>query len=244
MASDLRESLPKMEALGDKILQIDSFCDASNTFEMRINNTGALKGCQIKTPAWEFGKVPPPSLMDESPDTYGDGCNITMSTWDGECSRENWWWTNEQDLGLEELFQESGNWEDCYEGILDLFDETQINQPDLIQHLIKKRSNQLYPIFKGSGTQTTPIKRKWSPEGRDSHENKVRRMSYDQTASPSLRPEKAINHIPRERASTVSSPTVIRREKRKAPRKLIPGQKLITGIWGPTNPSKSKQLNL
>ena len=56
-------------------------------------------------------------------------------------------------------------------------------------------------------------------------------MSYDQVASPTLR-QSSSGVRPRERATTISTPTTIKRVRKLAARRLAPGQTLLTGIWG------------
>ena len=75
----------------------------------------------------------------------------------------------------------------------------------------------------------TPTKRKISPNSHGSS-SKTRRMSLEQTTSPKLRP--ITDNMTRGRSATVTSPSVEKRTKKRASRRLIPGQQLLTGIWG------------
>ena len=129
---------------------------------------------------------------------------------------------------MHELFQEPDDWEDIYIGVKDLFDEKYINQRELDENLNKKKSNQLYSFFNMPLVNTQPIKRKTSSGGVECN-LKLRRMSIDQVASPALRP-RVTNQRPM--AATVSSPTSTKRMKKMARRRLLPGQKLLSSIWG------------
>ena len=164
-----------------------------------------------------------------------DDLDIDLSSWDGGKSRDNWWWT-EQSLGLEELFHEVDDWEDIYIGLIDMFDEKIVDQQDLDIKLDMRRANQLYSIFNMSVATMKPTKRKVSPDG-PGFNHKARRMSIDQTASPKLRPGTG-EIIQRVRAATISSPSSLKRVKRTAARKLLPGQKLLPGIWGKPDPKQ------
>ena len=119
------------------------------------------------------------------------------------------------------------DWEDIYIGLIDMFDEKIVDQQDLDIKLDMRRANQLYSIFNMSvATMNGP-----------GLNHKARRMSIDQTANPKLRPGTG-EISQRVRAATISSPSSLKRVKRTAARKLLPGQKLLPGIWGKPDPKQ------
>ena len=128
------------------------------------------------------------------------------------------------------LFHEQKDWEDNDIGVAYLFDERYLDQGELSSHLDMKRTNKLYLIFTMSVVKMTPTKRKGSPNMPNTGVKAIR-MTFNQTASPTLRPEEKRTE-PRERAVDLSTPSTARRIKKLAPRKLLPGQKLLKGIWG------------
>ena len=109
-------------------------------------------------------------------------------------------------------------------GLEDLFDEKNLDQQHLVDYIQGKRKNQLYEIFKSS-----PMKRKISPSAQSSS-LKQRRMTINGPVDTS--PRLGTPARLRGRTNTFSSPTCepVRRKKTPA-RRLIPGQRLITGIW-------------
>ena len=225
---DEGNTMSLVQVLTDKIVQVDNFLDSSEDFTSRQSNNYQVKGCQIKSPAWKFGDRP---LMEMEVSNGSTKSFLDLSPWDGSDKQQHWCWSTDEDLGLQKLFHEMVDWEEVYIGITDLFDERYINQHELEENLNKKRTNQLYSIFNISVVNTQPIKRKISPGGVQC-DPKTRRMSVDQFASPSLRPR--INNF-RSRAVTISSPSLTTRVKKVAKKRLLPGQKLLPGIWAKPN---------
>ena len=147
-------------------------------------------------------------------------------------------WVKEQDLYLERLFKEEQHEMDDL-GLADLFDERGIDQEQLADYLHEKKKNKLYSIFLISPVRIAPIKRKISPSAVTPY-LKMRRMSLQSTASPELQRNSAL--MLRDRANTISSPSTKKRNRKTAARRLVPGQRLITGIWGSNKKSGEEMV--
>ena len=210
-----------MQALGDKIIQVDNYCDATESFSTRQSNKGGTGGFRMKL-----------SVMNNDTNAMEqDDVNTSLSAWEEGFAVDPDVWEDDYDLGLSLLFNELVETEDGYDdfGLTDLFHEKIVDQYELKECLKEMKSNKLYSIFKASVVKMTPTKRKISPNSHGSS-SKTRRMSLEQTTSPKLRP--ITDNMTRGRSATVTSPSVEKRTKKRASRRLIPGQQLLTRIWG------------
>ena len=149
----------------------------------------------------------------------------------------------EQDLGLDKLFKEDTEWwEDEDMGLVDLFDERLIDVERLNEYIHDKKKNKLYNIFVMEGL-TPPRKRKVSPGMEYSGTKTKRRMTVDISTSPVVNVQTPDNKQ-RPRAFTLSSPSLTTpRRKRKVHRRLVPGQQLLTGMWGKPSGSNNNDTS-
>ena len=243
-------SVSTLEALADKIIQVDNFCDASDAFISRQNlvqrNVVALGGalmdhvhvmkdpdCAIKAP--DGGDNPSQNIAYLSGmDQNKAGAEMTCVDYSDWSSNEqfdqhenekvaDWFWIHGDESLLVNLFHDDAEQFETL-GLEDLFDEKNLDQQHLVDYIQGKRKNQLYEIFKSS-----PMKRKISPSAQSSR-LKLRRMTINGPVDTS--PRLGTPARLRGRTNTFSSPTCepVRRKKTPA-RRLIPGQRLITGIW-------------
>ena len=228
--------LPLTEVLGDKIIQTDNFSEASENYGRRKNMEAGEKkmDCSVA----EDTSVPSCidfTLWEENPDFSHNLSEVFHKQVDRKCFD----WIVEQDLGLDKLFKEATEWwEDEDMGLVDLFDERLIDVERLNEYIHDKKKNKLYNIFVMEGL-TPPRKRKVSTDMEYSVNKSRRRMTVDFATSPVVSVQTPDNKQ-RPRALTLSSPSLTTtRRKRKVHRRLVPGQQLLTGMWG-----KSTGLNI
>ena len=169
-------SVSTLEALADKIIQVDNFCDASDAFISRQNlvqrNVVALGGalmdhvhvmkdpdCAIK--ASDGGDNPSQNIaylsgMDQNKAVAEMTC-VDYSDWSSNeqfDQHENekvadWFWIHGDESLLVNLFHDDAEQFETL-GLEDLFDEKNLDQQHLVDYIQGKRKNQLYEIFKSS----------------------------------------------------------------------------------------------
>ena len=198
-----------MQALGDKIIQVDNYCDATESFSTRQSNKGGTGGFRMKLSVMNNDR----NAMEQ------DDVNTSLSAWEEGFAVVPDIWEDDYDLGLSLLFNELVETEDGYDdfGLTDLFHEKIVDQYELKECLKEMKSNKLYSIFKASVVKMTPTKRKISPNSHGSS-SKTRRMSLEQIICSKLR--HITDNMTRGRSATVTSPSVEKRTKKRALQKM------------------------